>query len=93
LLASWDGPLMRESARSMMGRNINPQAIDVIKTADLAGFELYDLNADIAESTDVSDRHPEVLERLKRRALALHAEIRAEAPRWPETAEYWSGRN
>lgn len=93
LLASWDGPLMRESPRSMMGRNINPQAIDVIKSSDLAGFELYDLDADIGESTDVSERYPDVLERLKRRAVDLHAEIRAEAPRWPETAEYWSRRN
>ena len=28
------------------------------------GLELYDLEADIAETTDVSDRHPEVMERL-----------------------------
>ncbi len=43
-------------------------------------FELYDLEADPMEQDDVSDKHPEVSERLQRAARARYAGSRPESP-------------
>jgi len=88
VVARWDGPLMTESAASI-GRNINPQAIEILKTAQLVDFQLYHLEQDIGETTDLAARHPDVLARLRESARALHAEVQAEAPRWPATQAFW----
>lgn len=88
LVAAWDGPLMREAAQSV-GRNINPQSIDVVKTAQLTDFALYHLEDDLGETTDLSSKHPEVLQRMRQQAREIYREVQTEAPRWPETAAYW----
>lgn len=88
IVASWDGPQMTESANSV-GRNINPQAIDVVKTARLTDFQLYNLAEDIGESNDLAAERPEVLERLREAAMKIHADVQEEAPRWPATEAFW----
>ena len=40
-------------------------------------WELYDLAKDISETTDVSDRHPEILQRMKGFVLQSHEPVRA----------------
>ena len=40
-------------------------------------WELYDLAKDISETTDVSDRHSEILQRMKDYALQSHEPVRA----------------
>ena len=89
LLASWGPDATTGSAASPRGRNINTAAIEKVKTAELKGFELYDLATDIGESQNVADVHPNVLEFMKTRAIKVHAAVKAEAPQWPETDAYW----
>ncbi len=55
-----------------------------MKEAELIGFELYDLRADISESTDLKSKHPATFEKLKKQMIAMHHEVREEGPIWPE---------
>ncbi|MEM9587679.1 MAG: sulfatase-like hydrolase/transferase, partial [Planctomycetota bacterium] len=59
MLAAWDHPLMMEKRGGPGGRNINPQAIEMVKTAKLDRFELYNLASDIGEQRNVIDDHPD----------------------------------
>jgi len=45
--------------------------------------ELYDLSADVAETTDLAAREPERLSAMMRRLTAYQAEVEAEGPVWP----------
>ena len=58
------------------------KAVRAIESSRLGEFELYDLHADLSETTDLVAEHPEVATRLIVRAKELHAEIIAEAPDW-----------
>ena len=53
-----------------------------IKQADLGRFELFNLTEDPTESINLAAKQPERLERLKKRMIELHAEIRAEGPEY-----------
>ncbi len=93
LVASWDGPLMREARTGPGGRNINPDAIKIFKSARLSNFALYDMSTDQGEQNDVAQAHSETLEQLKQRAEELFSQLQTEAPDWPETGNYWADRN
>ncbi|MEM7011959.1 MAG: sulfatase-like hydrolase/transferase, partial [Verrucomicrobiota bacterium] len=56
--------------------------IPSIKAMDYHGFELFDLETDLAQQTNVADEHPEIAERLTRQLLALTADVVAEGPNW-----------
>ncbi|MGA1779770.1 MAG: arylsulfatase, partial [Planctomycetota bacterium] len=75
ILASRVGP-------PALGRNINERSMAAIKGERLERFELYDLSRDPAQQQDLAAVHPELLERLKRRLLERHAEVREEGVRW-----------
>ena len=45
--------------------------------------ELYDLSADVAETTNLAAREPERLSAMMRRLAAYQAEVEAEGPTWP----------
>jgi arylsulfatase A len=77
VLASFDG---RRPSRS--GRD-NEAFHDLIKKARLTGFELYDLEADPAESTNLAERRPEKLVELQAALAEYHASVQADAPVWP----------
>lgn len=51
-----------------------------IKEAELAGFEMYDVANDPAETDELSKTDPERFAKLKARMIALHREIRDEGP-------------
>ena len=53
------------------------------KTAEPVAFELYNLRADLAETTDLAAREPAKLGELKTALLAKYHEVRAESPTWP----------
>ena len=53
-----------------------------IKQAELADFEMFNLTNDPAETSDISAEDTETFAALKRRMIALHAEIRAEGPEY-----------
>ena len=52
---------------------------DAKKKAELAGPELYDLAADIGETTNVADKNPDVVSALTKLAHAFDAELKANA--------------
>lgn len=91
LLASWDGPLLREEKRpgAIAGQNINPEAIAIFKDATLTDFQLFDLSADRDETSDVSGDHPEIAGRLRSQMESIFSELQREGPDWPETAAFW----
>jgi arylsulfatase A len=88
LVASLDTPDRKA------GGGIPEDEIQQIKSAQLAGFELFNLREDIAESTDVAQQHPDVFERMKSKLHSMYAEIQIEAPQWPvwEWPKYESQR-
>lgn len=53
-----------------------------IKQAELGRFELFNLAEDPFESSNLAAIQPERLNRLKKRMIELHAEIRAEGPEY-----------
>ena len=54
-----------------------------LKTAELEGFELYNLKHDIAEATDLSAREPQRLQEMKAQMQTLYDAVRDESPVWP----------
>ena len=51
-----------------------------IKQAELGRFEMFNLTEDPSEVTNLAAVQPERFERLRKRMINLHAEIRAEVP-------------
>ena len=41
---------------------------------------LYDLSTDIAETTNVADKHPEIVEFMKKKIKEFNASLKDEAP-------------
>jgi arylsulfatase A len=54
-----------------------------VKSAELGKMELYNLRADIGETTDLREREPARFEELAALLRAKYREVRAEAPVWP----------
>jgi arylsulfatase A len=80
LLAALEGPRPGEGKRST---DITQDQMTYLKTAALTGFELYDLEQDPRETTDVSRAQPTVLAELKAKLETAHASVRADSPVWP----------
>ncbi len=57
--------------------------IAAIKSAELTGFELYDLNSDVAERTNVKESHTDIFARMQKLMAAQYVDVRREAPEWP----------
>lgn len=86
------------------GGGIPADEMQNIKTAELTGWQLFDLQADIGESTDVAAENPAVYQSMKRQLQSMYEEVRSEAPHWPawewpryesqriEWPEYWLNR-
>ncbi len=64
--------------------NITAQEIEFYKTVELTGFELYNLEEDIAETKDRSKDEPARFEEMKSTLLQKYHEVREESPSWPE---------
>ncbi len=54
----------------------------IVANDDLSKFELYNIEKDPRETTDLSDSQAEVFADLKKTLIALDAEIKAEGPDW-----------
>lgn len=54
------------------------------KTAELAGFELYNLRDDVGETRDLATAQPDKLRELRGLLQTKYADVRAESPTWPE---------
>jgi arylsulfatase A len=53
-----------------------------IKTSKPEKFMLYDLDSELDQQTDVSNRYPEVFGRLKQMMIRMHADVLSESPHW-----------
>lgn len=82
LLATWMDSKGQAIPAQLSGSNVNEKAVREIESSRLGEFELYDLQADLSETTDVVDEHLDVAKRLIARAKELHAEVIADAPNW-----------
>jgi arylsulfatase A len=56
--------------------------IPMIKSGGYERFELYDLDIDLGQKTDISKDHPDVVARLKKQLLRIHASVMADGPLW-----------
>jgi arylsulfatase A len=55
----------------------------ILADAGLKRFELYDIQHDISEKTNVSQQQPERLASMAATLKRIHAEVKAEGPTWP----------
>ncbi len=81
LAGYWDGPEIVRTDSSTM----RPGDLELIRTAELVRFELYDLETDPGERRDVSSQHPEVVARMKGAMLEIYGEIQADVHPWKES--------
>jgi len=76
----------REAERlriEFLGHNRFQEAwIPKIKAGGYRKFELYNLENDLAQRTDVADKHPIVLERLRKQLIDITASVMADGPDW-----------
>lgn len=63
---------------------IDPLDQQTIKTAKLGGMQLYNLNEDIAETTDLKAREPARFAEMRKILEAKYREVQAESPTWPQ---------
>ncbi len=86
------------------GADLTEQEMAQIKSAELIGFELYNLQDDIGESTNLVNVEKAVFEALKKEMSSIFDEIRFDPVEWPswewpryessriEWPEYWLNR-
>lgn len=56
--------------------------IPTLKAGGFNRFELFDLEQDITQRTDISRERPEIHARLKKELLEIHASVMADGPDW-----------
>ena len=56
--------------------------IPYIKNSKPVKFMLYDLESELDQRTDVSDKYPEVLDRLKKMMIEMHKDVLSKSPVW-----------
>ena len=81
IVARWDAPHIYK-ARLQGGNNVTPTTMEIIKTAKLTEFELYNLKDDLAEKQELSQQHPDMFESLKKKILKKYAEVQEHGPTW-----------
>ena len=77
IVAAFDRP------RPGRGAKDNDAFYDVIKRAPLTAFELYDLESDQAETTNLAASRPKELAAMKAALSTYHASVQRDAPVWP----------
>ena len=58
------------------------ELMDFIRKSELGKFTLYDLQADPAETKDLSETDSQTFDEVRQRMIRLHAEIRSEGPQY-----------
>jgi arylsulfatase A len=76
VLGKWDqGPLPP-------GGSVKAGDSEIIKSARLVGFELYDLKSDLAQTTNLTEKEPEELKELSALLVKKYEEVQQEGPVW-----------
>jgi arylsulfatase A len=65
----------------------------MIRSSKPVQFELYNLRTDRGQQNDLSTAKPEILNRLKDKAMALHRDVVQEGFDWDIPADYGAGSN
>jgi arylsulfatase A len=65
------------------GADLTEEAMRAIKTAELTGFELYNLREDVGEKNELSHREPQRLAEMAAMLQERYHEVREESPVWP----------
>jgi arylsulfatase A len=65
------------------GADITDEQMQALKSAELTGFELYNLRDDIGETTDLAAREPQKLAEMTAQMQELYRSVRDESPVWP----------
>jgi len=65
-----------------LGRNVSPEAMEVIKSTRLGNFELYNLKMDLKQQHDMASEKPELLKQLSQQLIQRHSEVQSEGPDW-----------
>jgi arylsulfatase A len=76
VLGHWDGPKLGP------GGSVHQGDCEAIKAAKLVTFELYNLNDDLAQTTDLAEKEPERLKELSAMLVKKYEEVRDEGPVW-----------
>lgn len=75
--------IARLNERPQRNASITELSNRLLKTAELTGFELYNLRSDIGEKTDLAASEPRRLREMTTLLTAQYEEIRRETPVWP----------
>ena len=54
--------------------------IPAIKEGTYRRFQLFDIESDLGQKTDIASRNPEIVERMKKQLLEFHQSVMADAP-------------
>jgi len=65
--------------------------IPSIKACRYTRFELYDLEKDLSQKTDISESHPEIVKRLKRQLVEISHSVMADGVDWTAGEETVKG--
>jgi arylsulfatase A len=76
VLGKWDGPQLGP------GGSVQHGDCNVIKSARLVDFELYDLREDPAQTHDLARKEPAKLQELSEQLVAKYTEVQQEGPVW-----------
>ncbi len=82
IVGMWDGPELRDKGDKEYGSNVTSRAVEVLKSAQLVEFELYNLKEDPSEEVDVKEKNPDVYERMKKRLVEVYRGVQADSPVW-----------
>ena len=81
LVGYWDGPeILRTDSATM-----RPGDQELIRSAKLIRFELYDIVSDPGERRDVAGDHPEIVASLRSETLAIYGQIQEKEMGWSES--------
>ena len=72
----------RTSPLQLKGGNVNKRTMQVIQSATIGNFELYNLEQDPYQQNEVGKENPGVLKTLSQQLVAKHQQVQAEGPRW-----------
>jgi arylsulfatase A len=87
ILARLDRPIATRT-------DITEESNHALRSAELAGFELYNLRRDPSETTDLAQREPQRLAELSALLRDMYHEVRSETRTWPawQFPRYEAGR-
>ena len=76
ILGKWDGPQLGP------GGSVHHGDCEIIKSAKLTGFELYNLKTDLGQQTDLAAKEPEKLKELTDLLVSKYNEVQQQGRVW-----------